>query len=115
MEATAQSKQRYISMSHRKLRRVANQVRGKSVVEALQILRFMPYFASDVIYKNLVSATHNAMAKYGDSASPEQLMVSSIMVDEGPAYKRFRPRAQGRVYRIEKPTAHLTIEVKVKA
>lgn len=114
MEPKAQSKQRYILMSHRKLRRVANQVRGKAVPEAMDILRFMPYFASKVIYKNLKAAISNAGEKYGEQASPERLVISSITVDEGPAYKRFRPRAQGRVYRIEKPTAHLTVEVKVK-
>lgn len=115
MEARAQSKQRYILMSHRKLRRVANQVRGKAVPEAMNILHFMPYFASTVILKNLKAAVSNAEQKYGDLASPERLTISAIMIDEGPAHKRFRPRAQGRVYKIERPTAHLTVEVKVKA
>lgn len=115
MEATAQSKQRYILMSHRKLRRVANEIRGKSVPEAFFMLRFMPYFASDVILKNLKAAIANAEQKYGERGSAGNLVVSAIMVDEGPAYKRFKPRAQGRVYRIEKPTAHLTIEVKTKS
>lgn len=114
MDAKAQSSQRYIRMSHRKLRRVANEVRGKNAVEALHMLRFMPYFASDVIYKNLKSAVHNAMVKYGELATPENLTVSAIMVDEGPAYRRFKPRAQGRIYKIEKPTAHLMVEVQVK-
>ncbi len=114
MEAIARSKQRFIQMSHRKLRRVANAVRGKGVVEAYQLLRFMPYFASDVILKNLKAAVSNAGQKYGDLGSPEGLVISYIGVDEGPAYKRFRPRAQGRIYKIEKPTAHLTIEVKIK-
>lgn len=115
MEATARSKQRFILMSHRKLRRVANEVRGKEVLEAYQTLRFMPYFAAKVVLKNLRAAIANAEQKFGDQATPDRLVISSIMVDEGPAYKRFRPRAQGRVYRIEKPTAHLTIEVKLKS
>lgn len=115
MEATAQSKQRYIRMSHRKLRRVANEVRGKDVPEAFQILRFMPYFAAQVLLKHLRTAVANAAVKYGEKASPERLMVSSVLVDEGPAYRRFKPRAQGRIYRIEKPTAHVTVEVKIKA
>jgi large subunit ribosomal protein L22 len=115
MESTASSKQRYILMSHRKLRRVANEIRGKSVVEAYHILRFMPYFASDVILKNLKAATSNAVQKFGERATPDKLEISAIMVDEGPAYRRFKPRAQGRIYKIEKPTAHLSIEVKVKA
>ncbi len=115
MEAKARSKQRYILMSHRKLRRVVNEVRGKNVPEALQILRFMPYAASKVVLKNLIAAARNAEQKYGDQASAERLVISSIMVDEGPAYKRFRPRAQGRVYKVETPTAHLTVEVMVKS
>ncbi len=110
----ARSKQRYILMSHRKLRRVANEVRGKAVPEALHMLRFMPYFASKVILKHLIAATHNAAQKYGELAAPDNLVISTIMVDEGPAYRRFRPRAQGRIYKIEKPTAHLMVEVKVK-
>jgi large subunit ribosomal protein L22 len=114
MEATARSKQRYILMSHRKLRRVVNQIRGKAVPEAMSILQFMPYFASGVVLKNLQAAVSNAEQKYGELATPERLVISAVMGDEGPAYKRFRPRAQGRVYKIEKPTAHLTVEVKVK-
>ncbi len=115
MEAKAQSRQKFILMSHRKLRRVVNEIRGKNAIEAVHILRFMPYFASNVVLKNLQAAISNAQQKYGDLASPERLYVSAVMVDEGPAYKRFRPRAQGRIYKIEKPTAHLTLEVKVRA
>jgi large subunit ribosomal protein L22 len=114
MEATAQSKQRYILMSHRKIRRVINTVRGKSVPEAYNILRFMPYRAAMVVLKNLKAAVSNAEQKYGESVTPDRLFISSIMADEGPAYKRFKPRAQGRVYKIESPTAHLTVEVAVK-
>jgi large subunit ribosomal protein L22 len=116
MEAnTASSRQRYILMSHRKLRRIANAIRGKGVPEAYQMLRFMPYFASKVVLKNLRAAIANAEQKFGESATPDKFVVSSIMIDEGPAYKRFKPRAQGRVYRIEKPTAHLTLEIKLKS
>lgn len=114
MEAKAQSRQRHILMSHRKLRRVANQIRGKAVPEAMDVLNFMPYFASNVILKNLKAAVSNAEQKYGQIAVPEHMVVSTIMVDEAAAYKRFRPRAQGRIYRIEKPTAHLMVEVTVK-
>lgn len=114
MEATAQSKQRYINMSHRKLRRVANEIRGKQVIEALNILRFMPYFAAEVLFKNLRAAVANAEVKYGEQASPDRLVVSQVLIDEGPASKRYKPRAQGRVYKIEKPTAHVMVEVAVK-
>lgn len=115
MELTARSKQKHILMSHRKLRRVVNEIRGKNVPEALAMLRFMPYFASDVVYKNLKAAVANASQKYGELGAPERLVISSVMVDEAAAFRRFKPRAQGRIYKIERPTAHLLIEVKVKA
>ncbi|MBY0450448.1 MAG: 50S ribosomal protein L22 [Cyanobacteria bacterium] len=109
MEATA--KQTYIIMSPRKIRRVINTIRGKRVPEAYNILRLMPYRAAYVVLKKLVEATHNAQLKFG--ASPDQLVINKVFADEGPAYKRFKPRAQGRMYRREKPTSHLTIHVKV--
>ncbi len=115
MESRAQSKQRYILMSHRKLRRVANEIRGKNALEAYHMLRFMPYFAAKVILKNLRAAVSNAQVKFGEQITPDNLFISQILVDEGPAYRRFKPRAQGRVYKIEKPTAHLLVEVQVKS
>jgi large subunit ribosomal protein L22 len=107
----AQARQTFILMSHRKLRRVVNTIRGKSATEAMGILRLMPYDAARVVYKKLNDAIHNARVKYGADLS--NLMVHKVLVDEGPAYRRIRPRAQGRVYRREKPTAHLTVCVKV--
>jgi large subunit ribosomal protein L22 len=107
----ASSSQRYIIMSHRKLRRVVNVIRGKHAVEALNILRLMPYDAATVVLKKLVEAIYNAKQKY--DVSPSSLVVSQVFVDEGPAYKRFKPRAQGRMYKREKPTAHLTLTVSV--
>jgi large subunit ribosomal protein L22 len=109
----ASASQRYIIMSHRKLRRVVNEIRGKHAVEALNILRLMPYDAATVVLKKLVDAIYNAKIKYG--TAPSNLMVSQVFVDEGPAYKRFKPRAQGRMYKREKPTAHLTVIVSVLA
>lgn len=109
MEATA--KQTYIIMSPRKIRRVINTIRGKRAVEAYNILNLMPYAAAVVVKKKLVEAIHNAHAKFG--ASSDSLVVSEVFADEGPAYKRFKPRAQGRIYRREKPTSHLTIKVRV--
>ena len=107
----AQARQTYILMSPRKLRRVMNEVRGKKVLDAYNMLHHMPYRAAGVILKKLVEATNNAQVKFG--VSPEELVVNKIFADEGPAYKRFKPRAQGRVYRREKPTSHLTICVAV--
>lgn len=107
----ARTKQRYIRMPARKLRRVINEVRGKSVVDAVNILKFMPYFAAKVVEKNIKCAAANASEKLGVLA--EELIVSEVYADEGPTYKRARPRAQGRVYRIQKRTSHLTVVVKV--
>ena len=105
------SKESYIRMPARKLRRVINEVRGKKVPDALNILKFMPYFAAKVVEKNLVNAVANASEKWG--VVSDNLMVSEVTADEGPTYKRARPRAQGRMYKIMKRTAHLTVQVKV--
>ncbi len=107
----AQAKQKYIRMTARKIRRVINEVRGKNVDEAVNILRFMPYFAARVVEKNLICAVANAAEKWG--VSSEGLVLSEIYVDEGPTYKRAKPRAQGRVYRRTKRTSHLTVKVSV--
>lgn len=109
----AQAKQKYIIMSPRKLRRVVNEIRGKGVPEAYNILRLMPYEAARVVMQKLIEATSNARVKFGVE-DPSQLIVSRVMADEGPSYRRFKPRAQGRIYRREKPTSHLTIVVQVK-
>lgn len=106
--------QRFVMMSHRKLRRIANEVRGKHALEAVAILRFMPHFSAKVILKNLMNAIHNAKVKMGDNFAPEALYVSFISIDEGPAYRRFKPRAQGRIYQIQKPTAHVNLQLSVK-
>ncbi|MEZ4574571.1 MAG: uL22 family ribosomal protein [Vampirovibrionales bacterium] len=71
--------------------------------------------AAEVILKNLRAAVANAEVKFGDSVDLSQMKVSAIMVDEAQAYRRFKPRAQGRVYKIEKPTAHLMVEVALAA
>jgi len=105
------SKESYIRMPARKLRRVINEVRGKKVPEALNILKFMPYFAAKVVEKNLVNAVANASEKWG--VVSDNLIVSEIYADEGPTYKRAKPRAQGRIYKILKRTSHLTVQVKV--
>lgn len=107
-----QAKQRYILMSQRKIRRIINLVRGKEVVEAYQILRRLPHRGARIVLKKLIEATSNARVKFG--ANPPDLIISKIFADEGPAYRRFKPRAQGRIYRREKPTAHLTVCVKTK-
>jgi large subunit ribosomal protein L22 len=100
---------RYIRMSPLKVRRVLDQIRGRSYREALIILEFMPYRACDPILKVLRSAVANAEHNVG--LDPATLVVSKAFADGGPAMKRFRPRAQGRAYQIRKPTCHITVAV----
>ncbi len=105
----AKSRQTDIRMTARKLRRVINEVRGKSVLEAQDMLRFMPYFAARVVEKNLKAAVANAQEKYGVSA--DVLKISEIFADESATFKRGKPRAQGRIYKRLKRTSHLTLKV----
>ena len=105
----AKSRQTDIKMTARKLRRVINEVRGKAVNEALDMLRFMPYFAAKVVEKNVKAAAANAMEKNGVSA--DALKISEIYADESSTYKRGKPRAQGRIYKRLKRTSHLTVKV----
>ncbi|MGB3695329.1 MAG: 50S ribosomal protein L22 [Spirulinaceae cyanobacterium] len=100
---------RYIRMSPRKVRRVLDQIRGRTYREALILLEFMPYRACGPVLKALRSAGANAEHNAGlDRAS---LIISQAYADKGPTLKRFRPRAQGRAYQIRKPTCHITIAV----
>ncbi|MBQ2611164.1 50S ribosomal protein L22 [bacterium] len=105
----AKARQTDIKMTARKLRRVIDAVRGKAVVEAQQVLHFMPYFAAKVVEKNLKAAVANAREQYGVSA--EALKISEIFADESVTYKRARTRAQGRMYSRLKRTSHLTVKV----
>ena len=98
---------KYIRMSPTKVRRVLRQIKGKTYAEALTLLEFMPYASCLPIIKVLRSATANAKNNLG--LDETTLVVKSAFVDKGPTMKRFRPRAQGRAYRILKPTSHITI------
>lgn len=100
---------RYIRMSPYKVRRVLDQIRGREYREALIILEFMPYKACEPILKVLRSAVANA--EHNQGLDPTTLVVSQAYADGGPSLKRFRPRAQGRAYRIHKPTCHITVAV----
>jgi large subunit ribosomal protein L22 len=100
---------RYIRMSPIKVRRVLDQIRGRSYSEALMILEFMPYRACEPVLKVLRSAVANAENNLG--LNPGDLFVRQAYPDQGPVLKRFRPRAQGRAYMIRKPTCHITITV----
>lgn len=105
----AKSRQTNIKMTARKLRRVINEVRGKAVNEALDLLRFMPYFAARVVEKNVKAAAANAFESAG--VKSDALKVSEIFADESVSYKRGKPRAQGRIYKRLKRTSHLTVKV----
>ncbi|NJO42950.1 MAG: 50S ribosomal protein L22 [Cyanobacteria bacterium CRU_2_1] len=100
---------RYIRMSPHKVRRVLDQIRGRSYREALIVLEFMPYKACEPVLKVLRSAVANA--EHNEGYTPADLMVTTAFADQGPVLKRYRPRAQGRAYQIRKPTCHITIAV----
>ncbi|HIK16712.1 MAG TPA: 50S ribosomal protein L22 [Leptolyngbyaceae cyanobacterium M33_DOE_097] len=100
---------KYIRMSPFKVRRVLDQIRGRSYREALIILEFMPYRACEPILKVLRSAAANA--EHNEGLDRSSLVVSQAYADQGPVLRRFRPRAQGRAYQIRKPTCHITVAV----
>jgi len=100
---------RHVRISPTKARRVINLVRGLPAKEALTVLQFAPQAASEPIYKVLASAIANA--ENNERLDPDSLLVAEAFVDEGPTLKRFRPRAQGRAYRIRKRTCHITVTV----
>jgi large subunit ribosomal protein L22 len=100
---------RHVRISPMKARRVVDLVRGMPAKDALTVLQFAPQAASEQVYKVLASAMANA--ENNERLDPDSLLVKAAYVDEGPTLKRFRPRAQGRAYRIRKRTCHITIEV----
>ncbi len=106
---TATAKARFVRVSASKARRVIDLVRGKSVSEALDILRWAPQAASEPVAKVIASAAANA--QNNDGLDPSTLVVATVYADEGPTAKRIRPRAQGRAFRIRKRTSHITVIV----
>ncbi len=104
-----EAKQKNIGMTARKLRRVINEVRGKAVIEAQDMLKFMPYFAARVVEKNLKQAVASAKEQFGFAV--ENLKISEIFADESVTLKRGKPRAQGRIYRRLKRSSHLTLKL----
>jgi large subunit ribosomal protein L22 len=105
----ARAQARHVRVSPMKARRVVDLVRGRAVEEALDILRFAPQAASEDVYKVVASAAANA--EHNGGLDRSALWVGEAYVDEGPTLKRFRPRAQGRAYRIRKRTSHITVVV----
>lgn len=103
---------RHIRVTPMKARRVVNLIRGKQAQEALAILRFAPQGASEPVYKLVASAMANARVKADATNSfldEQDLYVKAAFVDEGTTLKRFQPRAQGRAFRINKRTSHITV------
>ena len=96
-------------LSAQKARLVADQIRGKAVEEALQLLTYSPKKGADIIKKVLNSAIANA--EHNEGADVDELKVSTIYVDEGMSLKRIRPRAKVRADRIVKRTCHITVKV----
>jgi large subunit ribosomal protein L22 len=107
---TTQAIAKYIRMSPHKVRRVLDQIRGCSYQEALMMLEFMPYRSCGPIWQVLHSAASNAQNNLG--LEKKNLIIETAFVNEGPKLKRIRPRAQGRAYKILKPTCHITMVVK---
>lgn len=108
MEARCQV--RYIRISPSKVGIVADLVRGKPVREALAILRYTPKRASKVVEKAIRSAIANAENNH--EMNGDLLYVSEIYVGQGPTLRRYRPRARGIAYPIQKKTSHLTVILK---
>ena len=104
---------RFVRVTPMKARRVVDMVRGREVDEALAVLRLAPQAAAETVYKVLESAVANAETTEGLDRST--LVVSRARVDEGPTLKRFRPRAQGRAFRINKRTSHITVVVQPRS
>lgn len=108
MEATA--KLSFIRITPRKMGLLVDEVRGKGINEALSSLRFSPRKrTAKVLYTLLTSAVANAVQKGKDTVDVDTLFVKQILVGQGTTLKRFRPRAKGSAYRINKKTSHVSV------
>ena len=101
---------KYVRTSSQKVQRVINLVRGQQVQKAIDLLNFCPQKASVIVSKTIKSAIANANVKGG--VDIDNLVVSKITVGQGPTLKRWRARARGMAGRINKRTAHITVELK---
>lgn len=100
---------RFVRLSPRKVRLVVDQIRGKGVEEALNILKFVPKRSAAIVAKTLRAAVANAEGT--QSVDVDRLYVKRVTVDEGGMWKRFMPRAMGRATRIRKRLGHITVVV----
>lgn len=103
---------KYIRIAPRKVRIVMNLVRGKSVADALAILKFTPKVGADAVEKVLRSAIANAENNF--DMDVDRLFISSAFVDQGPTLKRIHPRSRGQAFKILKHTSHITVVVNEK-
>ncbi|MCF7885577.1 MAG: 50S ribosomal protein L22 [Candidatus Marinimicrobia bacterium] len=113
MEAKAVKK--YAKQSARKLRQVADLVRGKDLEDVLNTLHFSRKKSSRMIEKTVRSCVANMMnTDEGAAIEPEDLYLKEIVIDEGPTMKRYRPRAMGRATEIRKRSSHITVKLATK-
>ena len=101
-----------VRISPKKLRVIANLVRGKTVNDGLAMLRLFSKKGGDVLYKVLFSAASNAI--HNDGAVKEDLMIHALSIAQGPVYKRARPVSRGRSHKILKRTSHVFLELSHK-
>src|ERR687898_3548759 len=106
---TARATARFVRVTPMKAPRVVDPIRSPPTDEALALRRSPPQSASEPVLKVVASAVANA--EHNLRLDPAALVVSAAYVDEGPTMKRIGPRAQGRAYRINKRTSHITVEV----
>jgi large subunit ribosomal protein L22 len=109
-EAGPHASLRFLRVAPRKVRLVADEVRGQKVGDALAMLKYTPQAAAAPLAKLLRSAVANAEQK-GGRVDVDALFVKTLTVDQGPKMRRFMPRAMGRAYRIEKKTSHVYVEL----
>lgn len=102
------AKGKFIRVSHRKAKIIADQIRGLGIESAINILKFCPKVAGKIVLKILNSAVANAEERE-DFKNVDKLVVKNVFVDQGPTMKRIQPRAMGRAYRIRKRSSHITI------
>jgi large subunit ribosomal protein L22 len=111
MKTTYIARLRNVPTSPRKMRLVADLIRGKEVFKALNILRFTNKEAAGRLEQLLRSAIDNYEKKSGNTANPDELFVKTVMVDSGAMLKRIRPAPQGRAHRIHKHSNHITLVI----
>ncbi|MCS7031708.1 MAG: 50S ribosomal protein L22 [Gloeomargarita sp. SKYG116] len=104
---------RYARLSPHKVRRVLDQIRGRTYREALMMLEFMPYRPCKPVMKLLRSAAANA--EHNNGLDRTKLVITRATADEGPRLKRYQPRARGQAYSIHKPTCHIVIGMRQRA